>query len=396
MDFEALRVDAFELDTALTDPGEVGAELAASAGAYLATPRALVWRHPSPDWPLFVLLLPLASRLSLMANPIFGALVRDWGHGIRFLGIDRDQCVHDFRSLLTDQTLRRLVESLAHWLNAASPRQSAIQRAAEANTLDVLFAALGEATLTVLEARRDFWGEHLARTHRLEPEVDGSLFDRAHTLQDFLAQLRQALRLERIDVNFYGRVLRSIDLREAAVEQRIAALIEGALDPVTLVKLGRTPAGRHLGAYNWLLTGPRHAAQRADVLGKLPLFTQAFADLLIEGPAASAAGLIAEALHDPRSPNTSTTDRDARARLRQAIDSGQDRWIIQTLAEHFDVHPSVLRMLWRHCPSVLNAPPTWHLKQILLQLNNLPTPFWPLEDEDWLELAQRAVPAVLG
>jgi hypothetical protein len=44
------------------------------------SPRALVWRNPSPDWKLFVLLLPLASRLSLMTNPIFAQLTRDWGH----------------------------------------------------------------------------------------------------------------------------------------------------------------------------------------------------------------------------------------------------------------------------------------------------------------------------
>ena len=103
MDFEAIRVDGFPIDAELTDTGNVGPDLSAAAHAYLATPRALVWRNPSPDWKLFVVLLPLASRLSLMANPIFAQLVRDWGHTIRFVGVDRDQCVHDFRSLLTSR-----------------------------------------------------------------------------------------------------------------------------------------------------------------------------------------------------------------------------------------------------------------------------------------------------
>ena len=104
MDFEAIRVDGIPLDAELTDTGFVGPDLSAAAHAYLATPRALVWRNPSPDWKLFVLLLPLASRLSLMTNPIFAQLTRDWGHSIRFVGVDRDQCVHDFRSLLSDAT----------------------------------------------------------------------------------------------------------------------------------------------------------------------------------------------------------------------------------------------------------------------------------------------------
>ena len=64
-----------------------------------------------------MLLPPTASRLSLMANPIFAQLTRDWGHAIRFVGVDREQCVHDFRGLLTDATLRRLVEALARWLH---------------------------------------------------------------------------------------------------------------------------------------------------------------------------------------------------------------------------------------------------------------------------------------
>jgi hypothetical protein len=388
MDFEAIRVDGLPIDAELIDAANVGPDLSAAAHAYLATPRALVWRNPSPDWTLFVVLLPLASRLSLMANPIFAQLVREWGHSIRFVGVDRDQCVHDFRGLLTDATLRRLVDALARWLHAPDARDGTPARAAEAATLDVLFAALGEAMLTILEARRDDWGRHLAREHRLEPGVPDSLFDRASRYPDFLAQLRHGLRQELVDVAFYGRVLRSMDLREAAAEQRIAAIVEGTLEPVTLVKLARTRAGRHLGCYNWLLIGPRHAAQRAYVLGRLPLFARFFADALIEATPRRRAGLFAAAGHDAR--------RASGDALRRAIDSGQDRWVVEALAAHFGVHDNVLRALWRHCPGALQAPPTWHLEEILLRLDQLPERSWPRDDAGWLELARRAVPAVAG
>jgi hypothetical protein len=359
---------------------------------YLATPRALVWRNPSSEWKLFVVLLPLASRLSLMTNPIFAQLTRDWGHSIRFIGVDRHQCIYDFRSLLTDVTLRRLVASLARWLHEDETYDGLPLRAAETATLDVLFAALGENMLTILEARRDDWGAHLAREHRLEPESPGSLFDRPSRYPDFMAQLHQALRQELIDVAFYGRVLRSIDLREAAAEQRIAALLEGTLEPVTLVKLGRSRAGQHLGCYNWLLTGQGHAAQRAHVLGKLPAFAQFFAEALINAQARPRSGLVAAAEHERRA--ALLRPDDAREALRQAIDSGQDRWVIEVLSAHFGVEHNVLRALWRHCPTALGAPPTWHLKEILLRLNELPERAWPRDDRQWLDLASRAVPTL--
>jgi hypothetical protein len=391
MDFEAIRVDAFPIDAELTDTGFVGPDLSAAAHAYLATPRALVWRNPSPDWKLFVLLLPLASRLSLMANPIFAQLTRDWGHTVRFVGVDRHQCVYDFRSLLTDATLRRLVAALAQWLHAADGRDGLPARAAEAATLDVLFAALGDNMLTILETSPEDWGRHLAREHRLEPQAPGSLFDRASRYPDFTAQLRQALRHELIDVTFYGKALRSMDLREAGAEQRAAALIEGTLDPVTLVKLGRTRTGRHLGCYNWLLTAPRHAAQRAYVLGKLPAFAQFFADALIDAQPRRRSGLIGAAERDAR---LAPRGADARDALRQAVDSGQDRWIVEALAAHLGVQQNVLRALWRHCPAAIGAPPAWHLRQILLRLNELPERAWPRDDAQWLEFASRSVPAI--
>lgn len=392
MDFQAIRVDRFPIDSELTDTGNVGHDLAAATHAYLATPRALIWHTPSPDWSLFVLLLPLASRLSLMTNPIFGQLTRDWGHSIRFIGVDRHQCIYDFRSLLTDATLRRLVASLARWLHDDETHDGLPMRAAETATLDVLFAALGENMLTILEARRDDWGAHLAREHRLEPQAPGSLFDRPSRYPDFMAQLHQALRRELIDVAFYGKVLRSIDLREAAAEQRIAALLEGTLEPVTLVKLGRSRAGQHLGCYNWLLTGQGHAAQRAYVLGKLPAFAQFFAETLINAQARPRSGLVAVAEHERRA--ALLRPDDAREALRQAIDSGQDRWVIEALSAHFGVEHNVLRALWRHCPSALDAPPTWHLKEILLRLNELPERAWPRDDRQWLDLASRSVPTL--
>ena len=111
-DFESLRVDTFAVDEELIDAASVGPELAHLAQVYLRSPRALVWHNPSPDWRLFVLLLPIASRLSLMANPIFAQLARAWGLHARFVGIDRDGLVHDFRSLLSDRTLKLLVHLL--------------------------------------------------------------------------------------------------------------------------------------------------------------------------------------------------------------------------------------------------------------------------------------------
>jgi hypothetical protein len=390
MDFEAIRVDAYPIDSDLVDAGNVGPDLSAAAQAYLATPRALVWRNPSSDWRLFVLLLPLASRLSLMTNPIFAQLTRDWGHNVRFVGVDRHQCVHDFRSLLTDTTLKKLVGALAHWLHDG--------RRNDAATLDVLFAALASSMLTILEDRGDDWGRHLAREHRLDVGERDSLFDRASRYPDFLAQLRQALRDEMIDVQFYGKVLRSMDLREAAAETRVAGLIEATLEPVTLVKLGRSRAGRHLGCYNWLLLGPRHAAQRANVLSKLPLFAQFFAAALIDAQPCRRSGLVAAAEHE--SLRSSAHARRGLAAdpdtLRQAVDSGQDRWVVEALAGHFGVQPNVIRALWRGCPVALGTPPAWHLKQILLRLNELPERNWPRTDPEWVELAARAVPAIAG
>ncbi len=407
-DFEALRVDGFPIDQELSDDGVVGPELAHLARLYTDSPRALVWRNPSSDWKLFVVLLPLASRLSLMANPIFAQLTRAWGLNVRFIGIDRDQLVYDFRALLSDRSMRVLVEALERL-----HRQGADQ------ALDVLFATLADDLLTVLDHRRDDWSRHLVHEHRLEPQVEGSLFDRSTRYPDFLGKLREALRDEIVDVHFYGRALRSIDLREDGIERRVAAMIEGSLDPVTMAKLDRSPAGKHLGCYNWLVLDPRHAAARAYVLSRLPAFGTFFAESLLPletwDPAATAGGEVD--LDADREAGESAAEREARRQqvptldlrglaarrdtahsvywagmLRRAIDAGQDRAVIEALAQRFAVGDNIIRRVWREQPRALGQPPTWHLAQILRGLNTAGERDWPADDSQWQDLRARSVP----
>lgn len=396
MSFSALRIDDLPLDGELTDDAAVGPELAHSAHAYLATPRALIWRTASSDWPLLIVLLPLATRLSLMTNPIFGKLVRDWGHGIRFIGIDAEQTVYDFRELLDGRALNRLVDALARFIEQSSPTGLAAG-SSDHPALDSLFAVLADDMLTVLDNRRSDWRRHLAREDRLVIDRIGgdqapggrSVFDRRARFPDFIGQLRQALRLALIDVEFYGRVLRSIDLREDAVESRILAILEGALDPITLAKLARSRIGAHLGCYNWLRLEPRAAAHRATLLHRMPLFAQFLADRMVGGPQPSRRDLIA----GQRSPRSAPQDEAALRHLARAIDSGQDRSIVVAAANCFGVSDNVVRALWRNCPAALGAPPEWHLRQILLALNERPERSWPADAEGWLALKASAVPA---
>jgi hypothetical protein len=366
--FQALRVDPLAIDDELTDAGQVGPELAAAAQVYLDTPRALIWRAPSPDWRLFVVLLPLASRLSLLANPVFAQLAREWGLGVRFIGIDAHQAVYDFRGLLTDQTLRRLLDAIG----------------AADDTLDVLFAALADNMLTVLQERRQDWGRHLARELRLESGIADSLFDREARYPDFMALLRQGLRQDWLDQAFYGRVLRAMDLREGRVEARIAQIVQASLHPPVMTRLARNRLGLHLGAYNWLLMAGPQAGQRSHVLSRLPLMAQFFAEALIDAAPRSRSALVeqADGLSEPLSG------------LRRAIDSGQDRTVIEALSAHFAVDPRVLRALWRQCPRVLGSPPSWQLQPLLLTLDALPERLWPATDAQWLELAAQAWPEI--
>ncbi len=416
--YESLRVDPYPIDVELLDDGTTGPELAHLARSYRDSPRALIFRNPSSDWRLFVVTLPLATRLSLMANPIFAQLTRAWGLNVRFIGVDRDGLVHDFRALLSDRTLALLIELLAH---------------NDESALDLLFAALAREMLTVLERRRDDWSRHLAREHRLEPGVPGTLFDHAGRYPDFLAKLRATLRDGTIDVAFYGRVLRSVDLREATVDTRIAALIESALDPVTMAKLQRTPAGKHLGSYNWLRIEPARAAPRAYLLSRLPAFATFFADALLPLEPAALADehggfdplYSAQALDEfdephgdraeprpdrPRSAKGSGRRPDfdlrpvvarslsARSQhwagmLRRAIDAGQDRATIEAIAQRFAVGDNVIRRVWREQPAALGQPPTWHLAQILRRLHSLPDRDWPITDAAWQTLMAHSVPA---
>ena len=58
---------------------------------------------------------------------------------------------------------------------------------------------------------------HLEREHSLDCDPQSRLFGHEDRYPDFLAALRSALRDGTIDPAFYGRVLRSIDQREALI-----------------------------------------------------------------------------------------------------------------------------------------------------------------------------------
>lgn len=417
--FEALRVDTHPVDDELCDDGSVGPELSHLARVYRSSPRALVFRQPSSEWRLFVLVLPIATRLSLLANPVFTQLARAWGLNLRFIGVDRSGLVFDFRSALTDATLGLLLQWLRDDQAALGSRPP---DPSGDHGLDILFATLARETLTVLEKRNDDWGRHLATHMRLEPEVENTLFDRSGRFPDFHASLRQALRAGAIDAHFYGRVLRSIDLREAAVEQRIGAQLEDVLDGPTLVKLDHAGAGKHLGCYNWLRLAPRHAAMRAHVLGRLPSFAGFMAESLLPAESweptvesvddlfgddasidewadardlahGARPALPAYDLRRVAARNDTLRHAQQAMRLRRAVDTGQDRSVIEVLALRFGVSENTIRLLWHDRPRALGQPPTWHLAEILRRLDALERRDWPRSDAQWRELMASAVPA---
>jgi hypothetical protein len=392
----------------------VGPELAHLSEVYLDSPRALVFRNPSSEWHAWVLLLPIATRLSLLANPVFGQLTRAWGYNLRFVGIDQERRVFDFRSLLADDLLRQLIELLG-------VAQEASERHVQARTTDVLFASLARDMLTVLDKRRSDWGKHLDTLHRLESGQRDSLFQRETRYPDFLQGLHRALRDELIDIHFYGRVLRSIDRREEALEQRLAAFLESCLEPVALAKLGKASVGQHLGCYNWLHLSPRHAANRAHILRELPNFAAYFAESLVPLDTLSSLadpheneelfGLEASPLDDlqeragvsataPLIPTLDLAKLSSRndtvhslrwaSRLAKAVDAGQDRAVIEALAQRFAVPDNILRRLWRDKPYGLGALPTWQLVQVLRHLASVAERDWPTSELAWttvLELA---------
>lgn len=403
-DVAFFTVDAVPIDDELQDAGTTGPELAQLAASYANSPRAIVFRDPSPDWRLFLVLLPLASRLSLMTNPIFAQLTRAWGLNVRFVGIDRRRLIYDFRALLSDRTLRLLVDVLARSEIAPGAARPGSEM------LDLLFSTLAEEMLTTLERRRDDWGRHLDCEHRLEPDAAASLFDRAGRYPDFLASLRAALRDEIVDVHFYGRALRSIDLREDAIDARVRAVLESSLDPITLAKLAKTGAGVHLGCYNWLRLDPRHAAPRAHLLTQLPSFANFFADALVPiGAGSPEHDFEDEALDaEPEEAATHATrtfelrklasrGQSAHslywvAALERAIDAGQDRAAIEAIAQRFNVDDNIVRRIWRERPAGLGQPPTWQLGQILRHLQTRGDRRWPADTADWHKLIANAVP----
>lgn len=426
---EALQVDAQAFDQELTDVGTVGPELAHLAKIYCTSPRIIVFRQPSSEWRLFMLTLPLASRLSLLSNPVFTQLTRAWGLNLRFIGIDRNGLVYDFRSLLSDEMLACLIE----WLKAreqeqyqgntgpgSSRRTSDIDHQPDAG-LDILFAGLAREMLTVLDKRRDDWGRHLNSHDRLEPAHEQTLFDRTGRYPDFLAACREALKNQLIDVHFYGRILRSIDLREQAVELRAAAQIEDCLDPLVMTKLAKAGAGKHLGCYNWLSLAPLHSAARSHILSNLPAFASYFAETLLNIESWLPTAQTVEDLYSGMAEVEERFDQDrlkagarpqlpaydlrrlsarqetlknvnCAVRLKAAVDAGQDRAVIQVLAERFEVSENTIRLLWRDKPAALGQPPTWHLVEILRQLDQLGRHEWPGKKEDWTDLMASAIP----
>jgi hypothetical protein len=366
MSHQSLFVDPLPLDAELCDPAHVGADLAHLASIYISSPRALVWRNPSSDWKLFALLLPIGSRLSLLTNPIFAQLTRAWGLNIRFIGVDSQHRFFDFKALLSDHTLALLTAWLGEQQRRSlHPQSNSIH---QDHGLDVLFEALAIDMLTMNEARKLDWHKHLDSEHRLEPQTQHSLFDRDARFPDFLAQLRQALKHDLISVEYYGRILRSIDLREQTIEQRMAALIEGCLDAPTLSKLLEAKCGLHLGCYNWLLASTKHASARAHALLRLPTFASYLAALLTPLSAIEEAGQI------PLGPAVL---------LQRAIDAGQDRLIIQTLAQNFGASENTIRKFWRDAPKFLGQPPAWQILDIVAQLDDLTDRSWPTTPGQW-------------
>jgi hypothetical protein len=78
--------------------------------------------------------------------------------------------------------------------------------------------------------------------------------------------------------------------------------------------------------------------------------------------------------------------------LRRAIDAGQDRAVIEALAQRFSVPENLLRRLWREQPAGFGQPPAWQVGPALRQLALAGERGWPASAEQWQALLARAVP----
>jgi hypothetical protein len=385
MSFQAIHIEPDSADGLVSRRPGITPQLVQTLQAYQQTPRALVWRSPSPDWRLFILVLPLATRWPDLCQPVLGPLVRDWGHALRFVGVDRTHHVYDFRAMLELPILRRLIDSLDRWLNTPKPASEPTE------ILDVLFDILGGHHFTRLEARNDLWAQHLARELCLDPLHTESLFQRATCQEDLMRLVQEALRRRVLDMELYGRLVRAIDRRETFTERLMVAVLGEALDPTTLQTLNSTRSGAHLGCYNWLLAHPARRRQRAYVLNRLPALGPFIADFFLESPPSRLKDRWAQ-ISGNQHVSTNPLDTD---RLLQAIDSGQDRTVIAALASHFNVREQVFRSLWRFYPSGLIAPPSWHLPHLLQRLNQLPDRFWPRDASSWQALTKNTLSALV-
>lgn len=428
------------LDALLADPAEVG-RAASLARAYLATPRCLLWWHPSRDWRVVVLLPPIASRMALLRNPIFGQLVRDWGTHLRAFGIDRDRQLRDLGPVLSDGALSRLMLALSRGPEVGHDE-----------VLDVLLDALdncstGLGTMDVpkgqvigfsqgssLDPSRDpatahpaYGGDYgaydggsygdpalgtsadrdpylppapLMRQGQLEPGQPGSLFDRAWRYPELLQALRDGLHAgdaPRLDQQLYVRLLAAIETRESMWEHAVAARLQGELDASVCAALQATRLRLHVGAYNWLLADAQHRPHRLNFLTRLPAFAPWAAETLLP-------------LHDDVALNPAGDDAwpdDLRLRaslpqrreldplLQRAIDGGQDRMIVATLAARFGITDNTIRQLWRDSPPHLEGLPSWQLPAVLHKLDATPARHWPRSANAWERWIVQCVPPVV-
>lgn len=206
-----------------------------------------------------------------MANPVFAQLTRAWGLSVRFVGIDREGLAYDFRELLTDRTLKLLVELLD------------VDRSDEPGLLDALFAALGREMLTILERRAAPAGAgtststtasspRLMTRSRARRATPTSSPNCARPCTTRSSTPRSTGARAALDRPARGRVRAA---RGCADRVRARAGDDGRQ---ARAHEGRAPLGLlQLAAH----LDPHHAAARAHVLGSLPGLATFFAETLV-------------------------------------------------------------------------------------------------------------------